>query len=112
MESELSNAVNYIKNISKGKVIFAKVEASMRGEKLFTCKEGLDNFVDSFIKNGLMKKMKERMQEMKKCSFPNCQQNQQFSNISIILKKTTQNRMKRKTVLHQKPLKMTKVMLQ
>ena len=30
MESELLNAVNYIKNISKKKVTFAKIEAFMR----------------------------------------------------------------------------------
>ena len=54
MESELLNAVNYIKNISKKKVTFAKIEAFMRKKELFTCKEDLDNIVDSFIENGLI----------------------------------------------------------
>ena len=54
MESELLNAVNYIKNISKKKVTFAKIEAFMRKKELFTCKEDLDNIIDSFIENGLI----------------------------------------------------------
>ena len=54
MESELLNAVNYIKNISKKKVTFAKIEVFMRKKKLFTCKEDLDNNIDSFIENGLI----------------------------------------------------------
>ena len=54
MESELLNAVNYIKNISKKKVKFAKIEAFMRKKELFTCKEDLDNIIDSFIENGLI----------------------------------------------------------
>ena len=53
MESELLNAVNYIKNISKKKATFAK-EAFMRKKKLFICKEDLDNIIDSFIENGLL----------------------------------------------------------
>ena len=55
MESELLIAVNYIKNISKEKVTFAKIEAFMRKKELFTCKEDLDNIIDSFIENGLIK---------------------------------------------------------
>ena len=54
MESKLLNAVNYIKNISKKKVKFAKIEAFMRKKELFTCKEDLDNIIDSFIENGLI----------------------------------------------------------
>ena len=54
MESELLNAVNYIKNISKKKVTFAKIEAFMRKKQLFTSKEDLDNIIDSFIENGLI----------------------------------------------------------
>ena len=54
MKSELLNAVNYIKNISKKKVTFAKIEAFMRKKELFTCKEDLDNIIDSFIENGLI----------------------------------------------------------
>ena len=54
MESELLNAVNYIKNISKKKVTFAKIEVFMRKKELFTCKEDLDNNIDSFIENGLI----------------------------------------------------------
>ena len=54
MESELLNSVNYIKNISKKKVTFAKIEAFMRKKELFTCKEDLDNIIDSFIENGLI----------------------------------------------------------
>ena len=54
MKSELLNAVNYIKNISKKKVTFAKIEAFMRMKELFTCKEDLDNIIDSFIENGLI----------------------------------------------------------
>ena len=54
MESELLNALNYIKNISKKKVTFAKIEAFMRKKELFTCKEDLDNIIDSFIENGLI----------------------------------------------------------
>ena len=54
MESELLNAVNYIKNISKKKVTFAKIEAFMRKKELLTCKEDLDNIIDSFIENGLI----------------------------------------------------------
>ena len=50
MEGELLNAVNYIKNISKKKkVTFVKIEAFMRKKELFTCKEDLDNIIDSFI---------------------------------------------------------------
>ena len=54
MESELLNAVNYIENISKKKVTFAEIEAFMRKKELFTCKEDLDNIIDSFIENGLI----------------------------------------------------------
>ena len=54
MESELSNALNDLKNISKKKVTFAKIEAFMRKKELFTCKEDLDNIIDSFIENGLI----------------------------------------------------------
>ena len=54
MESKLLNAVNDIKNISKKKVTFAKIEAFMRKKEFFTCKEDLDNIIDSFIKNGLI----------------------------------------------------------
>ena len=54
MESELLNAVNYIKNISMKKVTFTKIEAFMRKKELFTCKEDLDNIIDSFIENGLI----------------------------------------------------------
>ena len=50
MESELSNVVNYIKNISKEKVTFAKIETFMRKKEQFT----LDNIIDSFIENGLI----------------------------------------------------------
>ena len=52
MESELLNAVNFINNISKKKVTFAKKEAFMRKKKLFTCKE--DNIIDIVIENGLI----------------------------------------------------------
>ena len=54
MESELSNVVNYIKNISKEKVTFAKIETFMRKKEQFTCKEDLDNIIDSFIENSLI----------------------------------------------------------
>ena len=54
MESELLNALNYIKNISKKKVTFAKIEAFTRKKERFTCKEDLDNIIDSFIENGLI----------------------------------------------------------
>ena len=54
MESELSNVVNYIKNISKEKVTFAKIETFMRKKEQFICKEDLDNIIDSFIENGLI----------------------------------------------------------
>ena len=54
MENELLNAVNYIKNISKKKVTFAKIEAFMSKQELFTCKENLDNIIDSFNENGLI----------------------------------------------------------
>ena len=54
MKSELLNAVNYIKNISKKKVTFAKIEAFMRKKELFTCKEDLDTIIDSFIENDLI----------------------------------------------------------
>ena len=53
MESELLNAVNYIRNISKNKVTFTKIEAFMGKKELFTCKEDLDS-IDSFIENGLI----------------------------------------------------------
>ena len=53
MESELLNAVNYIKNISTKKVTFAKIQPFMR-KSLFTCKEDLDTFIDSLIENGLI----------------------------------------------------------
>ena len=36
MESELLNAVNYIKNISKKKVTFAKIEAFIRKKELYS----------------------------------------------------------------------------
>ena len=54
MESELLNALNYIKNISKKKVTFSKIEAFMRKKELFTWKEDIDNIIDSFIENGLI----------------------------------------------------------
>ena len=54
MESELLNAVNYIKNISNKNVIFAKIEAFMRNKELFTCKEDLDTIIDNFIENDLI----------------------------------------------------------
>ena len=54
MESELLNAVNYIKNISKKKVIFAKID--------------LDNIIDSFIENGFI----QVTGRWRKYSFPNC----------------------------------------
>ena len=54
MKSELLNAVNYIKNISKKKVTFAKIEAFMRKKELFTCKEDLDTIIDNFIENDLI----------------------------------------------------------
>ena len=54
MESELLNAVSYIKNISKKKVTFAKIEAFMRKKELFTSKEHLYNITDSCIENGLI----------------------------------------------------------
>ena len=54
MESELLNAVNFINNISKKKVTFAKIEAFMRKKKLFACKEDLDNIIDIVIENGLI----------------------------------------------------------
>ena len=41
MESELLNALNYIKNSSKKKVTFPKIEAFMRKKELFTCKEDI-----------------------------------------------------------------------
>ena len=53
MGSELLNAVTYIKNISKKKVTFTKIEAFMRKKELLTCKD-LDNIIDSFIENGLI----------------------------------------------------------
>lgn len=39
---ELLNVANYIKNISKKKITFAKIEAFMKKKELFTCKENLD----------------------------------------------------------------------
>ena len=54
MESELLNAVNFINNISKKKVTFAKIEAFMRKKKIFACKEDLDNIIDIVIENGLI----------------------------------------------------------
>ena len=53
-ESELLNAVNYIKNISKKNVTIAKIEPFMRKKELFTCKKELDNTIDSFIENDLI----------------------------------------------------------
>ena len=54
MEGEWLNAVNYIKNISKKKVTSTKIEAFMGKKELFTCKEDLDNTIDSFIEDGLI----------------------------------------------------------
>ena len=54
MESNFSNAVNQIKNISNKKDTFIKIEAFLRKKELFTCKEDLDNIIDSFIENGLI----------------------------------------------------------
>ena len=54
IESELLNVVNYIKNISKKTTSFAKIEAFKGKKELFTCKEDLDNIIDSFIENGLI----------------------------------------------------------
>ena len=54
IESKLLNAANYIKNISKKKVTFAAIEVFIRKKELFTCKEDLDNIIDSFIENGLI----------------------------------------------------------
>ena len=54
IESELLNVVNYIKNISKKTTSFAKIEAFTGKKELFTCKEDLDNIIDSFIENGLI----------------------------------------------------------
>ena len=50
MDSELLNAVNYIKNISKKEVTFAKIEAFMRKKELFPCKEDPDNIVDILLR--------------------------------------------------------------
>ena len=54
IESELLNVVNYIKNIIKKTTSFAKIEAFTRKKELFTCKEDLDNIINSFIENGLI----------------------------------------------------------
>ena len=54
MEGEWLNAVNYIKNSSKKKVTSTKIEAFMGKKELFTCKEDLDNTIDSFIEDGLI----------------------------------------------------------
>ena len=54
MESELSNVVNCMKNISKEKVTFVKIETFMKKKEQFTCEEVLDNIIDSFIENGLI----------------------------------------------------------
>ena len=67
MESELLDVVNYIKNISKKKNTFAKIEAFMRKKELLTCKKDLDKILGRW----------------RKCSCLNYQRNRQFSNISI-----------------------------
>ena len=54
MENELLNAANYIKNISKKKVTFAKIEAFMKSKELLTCREDLGNIINSFIGTGLI----------------------------------------------------------
>ena len=56
MESELNvnyellNVANYIKNISKKKITFAKIEAFMKKKELFTCKENLDKILGRWKK--------------------------------------------------------------
>ena len=50
MEIELLNAVNRLYR----KVTFAKIETFMRKKELFTCKEDVDNIIDSFIESGLI----------------------------------------------------------
>ena len=47
---ELLNVANYIKNISKKKVTFAKIEAFMKKKELFTCKENLDKILGRWKK--------------------------------------------------------------
>ena len=54
MESELLNAVNYLKNLRKKNVTFTKIEAFMRMKELFPCKEDLYNIIDNFIEKGLI----------------------------------------------------------
>ena len=54
MESKLLNTANYIKNISKKKVTFAVIKVFIKNKDPFTCKEDLDNIIDSFIENGLI----------------------------------------------------------
>ena len=77
MGSELLNAVTYIKNISKKKVTFTKIEAFMRKKELLTCKD-LDNIIEFYREWFDSSKGRWR-----NCSFPNWQRNQEFSNISI-----------------------------
>lgn len=54
------NAVNYIRNISMGKVSFAKMNAFMRKKELFTCKENVYNIIDRFIDNSLIQVRENR----------------------------------------------------
>ena len=94
METELLNAVKYIKK--------------------FTCKEDLDNIIDSFIENGLIQvKEIEKMQLSKlptKSTFLKyLHYLKVLTTAQKTLKKTTYSRIKRKIVVQWKHSCMTRV---
>ena len=62
--------------ISKEKVIFAKKEPFKRNKEVFTCKEDLDDAIDSFIGNDLI-----QVRGDEENSFPNYQRIKGTQNI-------------------------------
>ena len=113
MESELLNAVNYIKNISKKKVTFAKIEAFMRKKELFTCKEDLDNIIDIFIESGLIQVRGDGENTAFQIAgeVKSSQNLHQLKTLAAkkTLKKTTYSKIKRKMLLQWKHSSMKRV---
>ena len=81
----------------------------MRKKELLTWKEDLDTIIDNFIENGLIQVRGD--EENAALQIVNKINSSQISPSHENLKKTTYSRMKEKTVLHWKLLRMTKAAL-
>ena len=98
MGSELLNAVTYIKNISKKKVTFTKIEAFMRKKELLTCKD-LDN------RGGEMEKLQFSKLATKSRVLKHLHHLKVLMTAQKTLKKTTYSRIKTKIVLQMETFK-------